>query len=57
MRLLRTVVEVGRDQLTPLRVFHRNRSDKSWTHAPDKATRKACGVCNGTSERPPKEDS
>jgi hypothetical protein len=57
MRLLRTVVEVGRDGLTPLRVFHRNRSDKSWTHAPDKATRKACGVCNGTSERPPKEDS
>jgi hypothetical protein len=52
---VKTVVEVARDGLTPLRVFHRNRSNKTWEHGVDKKTRQACGACQGTSEAPPKE--
>lgn len=50
-----TVIEVARDGVTHERVFHRNRSEKAWTHAADKRTRAACGVCQGVSEAPPKE--
>lgn len=47
-----TKVEVARDGVTPVKVYHRAGKTEggpntrfSWTHAPDDATRDACEAC------------
>lgn len=48
-----TAIEVARDGLTPLRVYHRAGHTHqgpdtrySWTHLPSKAARSACSACS-----------
>jgi hypothetical protein len=53
--VLTTVIEVARDGVTRERVFHRNRSEKAWTHPATPRARRDCGVCQGKSEAAPKE--
>lgn len=50
-----TVIEVARDGVTPLRVFHmagtftkdgaKHEGKYQWTHLPDKVTRRKCTMC------------
>lgn len=50
---MKTVLEVMRDGLTPIRVFHRNASDRCWVHSLEE--RADCGACQGTSTAAPTE--
>lgn len=50
---MKTVIEVARDGVTPLRVFHaagkvanNTEGRYQWTHKPDKRTRDACTACS-----------